>query len=83
MLDFLGICCDHCPAPFSYFVQQKGYISPDLLPVAVLRSIDIVFLYITLLIQNKSHINTPDCSPGAFIRHHKENVICVCMCNDD
>ena len=34
-LDFYGFCCDHCPAPFSYFVRQKGYFHPFPLTVGI------------------------------------------------
>ena len=49
----MALCRDHCPAPFSYIVWQKGYFHlfpltvGILYPLAVLwHSIDIVDLYI-------------------------------------
>ena len=38
----LSWCCDHCPAPFPYFVRQKGYFHLFPLTVGILSTLNFI-----------------------------------------
>ena len=38
-------CCDHCPAPFPYFVWQKGYFHPFPLTMGILFPLILILSY--------------------------------------